>query len=69
MAGDLDRFPFYRSLTARRAEQASCGHAVQVGEVIGWNAKLKRAKCRECWARWVAENDAADFDERSGGAW
>jgi hypothetical protein len=68
---DVDRFPNYRELTARRADaRASCGHPVTIGDRIGWNPKNKRTQCARCWSRWTAENAAADADERmSGGAW
>jgi hypothetical protein len=61
----LDRFTNYRAIQARRAEQASCGHAVQVGDTIGYNPRLRPAKtvCADCWRRWVAENREADAYE------
>lgn len=58
-----NRFPDYREIVARRAEPASCSHPVKVGDRIGWNARVKRSQCAECWRRWVAENAAADCDE------
>ena len=68
-----DTFRDYRQIVAKRSTPAgltACGHAVRSGDIIGWNARLKRVRCQPCWDRWCRENEAADFDERViGGGW
>jgi len=65
-----DTFQYYREITARRPEAAaSCGHAIKAGDRIGWNPRARRTQCAACWDRWVRENQAADFDERTAGQW
>jgi hypothetical protein len=67
MRYDIDRFPNYRSLVARRAGTCSstiCGQPFPVNSRIGWNGRNKKTLCPACWERWEAENLAADADER-----
>ena len=61
-----DRFSNYRELVSRYAGTGACGHAISKGDVIGWN-KRHGSRCKDCWAKWVGENAAADFDERMMG--
>lgn len=62
--GSADRFPNYVEIDARFDSDGHCGHPIKAGERIGWNRGLKRTRCADCWRRWVAENDAAEADER-----
>jgi len=61
----LDRFQNYRTITARFASKATCGHEIKAGDQVGYNPRLKPAKtvCAECWRRWVAENCEAEMYE------
>lgn len=62
-----DRFDNYVGLFAKFSTPASktlCGHAVKEGEVIGWS-KRHGVRCKDCWARWQAENEEEDRLERS----
>lgn len=58
-----DRFDNYRERRANVAGHGACGHAVAKGDVIGWNHR-HGVRCTKCWTAWVAENRAADEDER-----
>lgn len=59
-----DRFNDYRELRAKRADTASCGHTIKVGDVIGWAPRSKRTSCADCWRKWAHENAEADMMER-----
>ena len=61
-----DRFPNYRTITARFASTGSCGHEINKGDSIGWNPRVKKTQCAACWARWQAEHAEADYLERGG---
>jgi hypothetical protein len=58
-----DRFDNYRSIVARFASLAACGHQVKAGDPIGYNPRLKKTVCTDCWRRWVAENAEAEVYE------
>ena len=60
---DASSFAFYRSVVARTPAQASCGHAIQAGEIIGHNRRIQRTQCAECWRVWQQENAEADAYE------
>jgi hypothetical protein len=51
----LDRYDNYRQITARFAGQATCGHPIRKGDVIGWNVRLHKTQCADCWRKWSAE--------------
>ncbi len=61
-----DHFNNYRELKAKRAEPATCGHPVRIGDVIGWNPRTKRTQCAGCWLKWSVENREAADAERMG---
>ena len=64
------RFDDFSELASRFASVGCVNgaeHQIQVGEVIGWSRRHRVACCAACWARWTAENAAADFDERQLG--
>ncbi len=54
-----DRFDSYREIQAKFASVGSCGHEIRKGDRIGWNPRVRRTQCAECWARWSAENAEA----------
>lgn len=58
-----DRFDNYREIRAGFAGHGVCGHPVAKGDVVGWS-KRHGVRCTQCWTAWVAENRAADEDER-----
>lgn len=60
------RYSDYRTLTARFPSTATCGHSVNKGDIIGFARRCPETatQCPECWAKWQAENAAADHDER-----
>ena len=58
-----DRFPNYAEIAARFDSDGYCGHSIKQGDRIGYHRGLKRTRCATCWARWVSENEASDFDE------
>lgn len=57
------RFSDYREITARYRGTADCGHAVSIGDRIGY-ARGRGIRCAACWSKWVSENAAAEADER-----
>ncbi len=65
----MPRFNDYREITAKRSGTGTCGHAIRKGDVIGYYPPRSRGyssgstQCADCWARWRAENAAADLDE------
>ena len=63
MRFDSDRFPNYRTITAKFDSTGSCSHPIRQGDVIGWNPRAKRTQCAACWRAWVAENREADAIE------
>jgi hypothetical protein len=63
----LDRFSNYRTITARFASTASCGHEVKEGDYIGYNPRAKRTSCAACWRKWQVENAQAEACERELG--
>ena len=74
----VDTFDAYREITARRAGACDgCGAEVAPGDVIGWNATLRKTMCTACWSRWCdeveqerqAERQAMDTIGRMGGGW
>lgn len=58
MRESKNRFDYYREIEAKYASTASCGHAVDRGDHIGYNPRIKPARtvCAFCWRKWVAEN-------------
>ena len=65
------RFNDYREITAGYPSTSTCGHEIVSGDVIGYAPKRYSGKggvtsCATCWAKWKAENAAADFDELGG---
>jgi hypothetical protein len=61
--GGADRFDNYCEIAARFDSTGACGHAIHKGDVIGWNRRARKARCTDCWTRWVAENAEADAME------
>lgn len=59
-----DRFPNYVDISARFDSVGTCGHPIEKGDRIGWNRKVKKTMCADCWAAWVEENRQADLAER-----
>ncbi len=62
------RYDKYHEIKARfNSIATSCGgdpgHLIEKGTTIGYAPRTKETHCAACWARWRAENDAADFDE------
>lgn len=56
----MARFNQYRSIRAKFASKATCGHAVAKGDVIGWSPRSGETSCKDCWQRWQAENAEAE---------
>lgn len=59
----MKRFDDYREITAKFASTGKCGHEIRKGDRIGYN-RQDGCYCAGCWRTWVAENRAADEDER-----
>ncbi|MGA2068324.1 MAG: hypothetical protein ABSG86_25350 [Thermoguttaceae bacterium] len=55
-----DRFDNYRAITARFDSMGSCGHAIKAGDRIGYNGRVRKTMCPECWRKWEVENAEAD---------
>lgn len=70
---DLDRFDNYRTIQARFNSTGGCGHEIIQGQTIGYNGRLKRTMCPDCWAKWCTENaEAQAYEEQysyCGGDW
>jgi len=62
-----DRFDNYRTITARFDSMGSCGHPIKAGDRIGYNPRVHKALCAECWRVWQAENAEADRLEANPG--
>jgi len=60
------RFNDFWQMASKRASVGCVNgtdHPIRKGDVIGWSRKHRAACCASCWAKWTAENDAAEFDE------
>lgn len=53
------RFCDYREIRAKFNSTGNCGHEIKTGDMIGWH-RAKGCKCKDCWAKWVAENREAE---------
>jgi hypothetical protein len=60
-----NRFDNYREIYAKFDSMGACGHPIKKGDLIGYN-KRHGCQCKECWAKWSAENREADMLEQSG---
>ena len=63
---DNDRFDNYTEITAKYDSTGSCGHEIKKGERIGYNGRLRKTQCAECWRKWAYENLSAQAYEDTG---
>ena len=65
MRRQSDYYDNYRTIEARFDSVGFCGHSISKGETIGYNGRLRRARCAACWRKWQEENIQADYQERA----